>query len=128
MFIVSRIFRGLNLKELYYIYIYIYITFPSFVLGKFFKLLSYMFIVGKDWTQITNSRGRWDILTRKTRTEREKENPTCMKTKFYFCIKMFLCVSVILLGFEIVSYLKSWHFRAPKLLQFQLQILCATHP
>ena len=47
MFIVSRIFRGLNLKELYYIYIYIYITFPSFVLGKFFKLLSYMFIVGK---------------------------------------------------------------------------------
>ena len=50
MLIVSRIFRGLNLKELYYIYIYIYIyiNFPSFVLGKFFKLLSYMFIVGKD--------------------------------------------------------------------------------
>ena len=51
MLIVSRIFRGLNQKELgkkKYIYIYIYVNFPSFVLGKFFKLLSYMFIVQKD--------------------------------------------------------------------------------
>ena len=52
MLIVSRIFRGLNQKELgkkkIYIYIYMYVNFPSFVLGKFFKLLSYMFIVQKD--------------------------------------------------------------------------------
>lgn len=58
--------------------------------------------------------------------DRKRTQHACMKTKFYFCIKMFSCVSVILLGFEIVSYLKSWHFGAPKLLQCQLQILSAT--
>ncbi|KAK7844456.1 probable xyloglucan glycosyltransferase 12 [Quercus suber] len=56
---------------------------------------------------------------------REKENPA-VKTRFYFCIKMFLWVSVILLGFEIAAYFKGWHFGAPKLLQFQLQSLWAT--
>ena len=56
---------------------------------------------------------------------REKENPA-VKTRFYFCIKMFLWVSLILLGFEIAAYFKGWHFGAPKLLQFQLQSLWAT--
>jgi hypothetical protein len=56
---------------------------------------------------------------------REKENPT-VKTRFYFFIKMFLWLSVILLGFEIAAYYKGWHFGAPKVLQFQLQSLWAT--
>ncbi|XP_071715524.1 probable xyloglucan glycosyltransferase 12 [Rutidosis leptorrhynchoides] len=36
-------------------------------------------------------------------------------TKFYFCIKLFLWVSILLLGFELAAYYKGWHFGAPDL-------------
>ncbi|KAG6699097.1 hypothetical protein I3843_08G053400 [Carya illinoinensis] len=55
---------------------------------------------------------------------REKENPT-VKTRFYFCIKMFLWLSVLLLGFEVVAFYKGWHLGAPHF-EFQLQSLWAT--
>ncbi|OWM80627.1 probable xyloglucan glycosyltransferase 12 [Punica granatum] len=40
---------------------------------------------------------------------REVENPA-LKSRFYSCIKVFLWVSLILLGFEVAAYLKGWHF------------------
>ncbi|KAE8653939.1 putative xyloglucan glycosyltransferase 12 [Hibiscus syriacus] len=42
------------------------------------------------------------------------ENKT-VKTRFYSCIKVFLWLSLLLLGFEIAAYFKGWHFGAPKL-------------
>lgn len=42
-----------------------------------------------------------------------------VKGRFYFCIKMFLWMSVVLLGFEVAAYLKGWHFGAPDLLQLE---------
>ncbi|KAJ7966486.1 Xyloglucan glycosyltransferase [Quillaja saponaria] len=53
---------------------------------------------------------------------REKENPT-VKSRFYSCIKVFLWLSLILLGFEVAAYFKGWHFGAAHL---QLQYLWAT--
>ncbi|XVE55710.1 hypothetical protein DITRI_Ditri03aG0180000 [Diplodiscus trichospermus] len=47
------------------------------------------------------------------------ENKT-IKTRFYNCIKVFLWLSLLLLGFEIAAYFKGWHFGAPKL---QLQYI-----
>uniref|UniRef100_A0A7N0UKE4 Glycosyltransferase 2-like domain-containing protein n=1 Tax=Kalanchoe fedtschenkoi TaxID=63787 RepID=A0A7N0UKE4_KALFE len=38
-----------------------------------------------------------------------------VKTRFYSFIKIFLLVSVVLLGFEVAAYFKGWHFGAPKL-------------
>ncbi|KAK4408882.1 putative xyloglucan glycosyltransferase 12 [Sesamum angolense] len=53
------------------------------------------------------------------------ENQT-MKSRFYTCIKVFLWLSLILLGFELAAYFKGWHFGASDL---QLQRLYAlTHP
>ncbi|KAK4434294.1 putative xyloglucan glycosyltransferase 12 [Sesamum alatum] len=53
------------------------------------------------------------------------ENQT-MKSRFYTCIKVFLWLSLILLGFELAAYFKGWHFGAPDL---QLQRLYGlTHP
>ena len=43
-----------------------------------------------------------------------RENPT-VKTRFYLFIKIFLWVSVGLLGFEVAAYYKGWHFSAPHL-------------
>lgn len=53
---------------------------------------------------------------------REKENPT-VKTRFYSCIKVFLWLSVLLLGFEIAAFFKGWHFGTPNL---QLDYLWAS--
>ncbi|KAJ6391303.1 hypothetical protein OIU77_025316 [Salix suchowensis] len=64
--------------------------------------------------------GRTDTET--TDIDRENENPT-VKTRFYTFIKIFLWMSVLLLGFEIAAYFKGWHFGAPHL---QLQYLLAT--
>lgn len=47
------------------------------------------------------------------------ENPA-VKSKFYGCIKVFLWLSLLLLGFEIAAYFNGWHFGAPDL---QLQHL-----
>ncbi|XVF36466.1 hypothetical protein REPUB_Repub19eG0061100 [Reevesia pubescens] len=47
------------------------------------------------------------------------ENKT-VKSRFYNCIKVFLWLSFLLLGFEIAAYFKGWHFGAPKL---QLQYI-----
>ncbi|KAL3505032.1 hypothetical protein ACH5RR_034873 [Cinchona calisaya] len=48
------------------------------------------------------------------------ENPR-VKTRFYTCIKVFLWMSILLLGFEMAAaYAKGWHFGAPDL---QLQYL-----
>ncbi|XP_073119800.1 probable xyloglucan glycosyltransferase 12 [Henckelia pumila] len=49
----------------------------------------------------------------------EAESPA-VKSKFFTCIKVFLCLSLVLLGFEISAYFKGWHFGAPDL---QLQYL-----
>lgn len=56
--------------------------------------------------------GRTDTDT--SETERN-ENPT-VKTRFYSCIKVFLCLSVVLLGFELAAYFKGWHFGSPQYL------------
>ncbi|KAK6160574.1 hypothetical protein DH2020_003955 [Rehmannia glutinosa] len=47
------------------------------------------------------------------------ENPT-VKSRFYSCIKAFLWLSLLLLGFEIAAYFEGWHFGKPDL---QLQRL-----
>ncbi|PRQ27887.1 putative glycosyltransferase [Rosa chinensis] len=47
------------------------------------------------------------------------ENPA-VKSRFYVCIKLFLLLSLVLLGFEVAAYFKGWHFGAPHL---QLQYL-----
>ncbi|CAL5383892.1 unnamed protein product [Camellia sinensis] len=41
-----------------------------------------------------------------------------VRARMYFCIKVFLWLSVVLLGFEIAAYFKGWHFGSPNL-QFQ---------
>lgn len=70
--------------------------------------------------------GRTDSDANDAETEtvdtREHENPT-IKSRFYSCIKVFLWLSVVLLGFEIAAYFKGWHFSTPHL---QLQDLLAT--
>ncbi|KAK1413001.1 hypothetical protein QVD17_34679 [Tagetes erecta] len=38
---------------------------------------------------------------------------------FYSCIKLFLWVSILLLGFEIAAYFKGWSFGAPDLVRLQ---------
>ncbi|KAK9270784.1 hypothetical protein L1049_026368 [Liquidambar formosana] len=53
---------------------------------------------------------------------RENENPA-VKNRFYSCIKVFLWLSVLLLGFEVAAYFKGWHFGAPHL---NLQYILAT--
>ncbi|XAR62003.1 Xyloglucan 6-xylosyltransferase [Bertholletia excelsa] len=45
------------------------------------------------------------------------ENLT-VRTRVYSCIKVFLWLSVLLLGFELTAYFKGWHFGATNL-QFQ---------
>ncbi|KAL3023059.1 hypothetical protein AAZX31_04G047400 [Glycine max] len=50
---------------------------------------------------------------------RENENPA-VKTRFYSCIKLFLCLSVVLLVFEIAAYFEGWYFGAAR---FQLEHL-----
>nr|GMD99489.1 probable xyloglucan glycosyltransferase 12 [Ipomoea batatas] len=45
------------------------------------------------------------------------ENPA-VKTRFFSCIKVFLALSLVLLGFEIAAYFQGWHFSATDL-QFQ---------
>ncbi|XP_057973251.1 probable xyloglucan glycosyltransferase 12 [Malania oleifera] len=52
----------------------------------------------------------------------ENENPT-VKSRFYSFIKVFLWLSVLLLGFEVAAYFKGWHFGTPHL---QLQYLLAS--
>lgn len=53
------------------------------------------------------------------------ENPA-VKSRFYSCIKVFLLLSILLLGFEMAAYCKGWHFSTPDL---QLQYLYAlTNP
>ncbi|KAL3812307.1 hypothetical protein ACJIZ3_013575 [Penstemon smallii] len=42
------------------------------------------------------------------------ENPA-VKSRFYTCIKIFLWLSLLLLGFEIAAYFKGWHFKTPDL-------------
>lgn len=36
-------------------------------------------------------------------------------SRFYSCIKVFLWLSILLLGFELAAYFKGWHFGAPDL-------------
>ncbi|CAN0922005.1 Probable xyloglucan glycosyltransferase 12 [Linum grandiflorum] len=50
------------------------------------------------------------------------ENPK-VRTRFHSCIRVFLWLSVLLLGFEFVAYFKGWNFEAPR---FELQHLLAT--
>ncbi|CAI0464347.1 unnamed protein product [Linum tenue] len=50
------------------------------------------------------------------------ENPT-VKTRFHSCIKIFLWLSLLLLGFELAAFFEGWHFGAPHL---QLQHLLTT--
>lgn len=48
------------------------------------------------------------------RTDTEKTTRTT-STRFYSCIKVFLWLSILLLGFELAAYFKGWHFGAPDL-------------
>ncbi|KAF7830506.1 putative xyloglucan glycosyltransferase 12 [Senna tora] len=43
------------------------------------------------------------------RTDADNDNET-VKSRFYSCIKVFLCLSVLLLCFEVAAYFKGWHF------------------
>ncbi|RRT47997.1 hypothetical protein B296_00045730 [Ensete ventricosum] len=38
-----------------------------------------------------------------------REESPLMLSRFYSCIKAFLCLSVVLLGLEVAAYLKGWH-------------------
>ncbi|XP_075516874.1 putative xyloglucan glycosyltransferase 12 [Primulina tabacum] len=49
----------------------------------------------------------------------DAENPA-VKSRFYIFIKVFLGLSLIMLGFEMSAYFKGWHFEAPDI---QLQYL-----
>ncbi|KAL7208024.1 hypothetical protein ACSBR1_029891 [Camellia fascicularis] len=49
-----------------------------------------------------------------TDTDRFAENFT-VRARIYSCIKVFLWISVLLLGFEVAAYYKGWHFGAPNL-------------
>ncbi|XP_073037717.1 probable xyloglucan glycosyltransferase 12 [Primulina eburnea] len=49
----------------------------------------------------------------------DAENPA-VKSRFYIFIKVFLGLSLIMLGFEMSAYFKGWHFGAPDI---QLQYL-----
>ncbi|KAL4566160.1 hypothetical protein LXL04_030270 [Taraxacum kok-saghyz] len=51
----------------------------------------------------------------RTDTDIDNERPMRTSTRFYSCIKVFLWVSVVLLGFEVAAYYKGWHFEAPDL-------------
>ncbi|XP_074573928.1 putative xyloglucan glycosyltransferase 9 [Curcuma longa] len=42
------------------------------------------------------------------------ESPA-LRTRFYFCIKVFLWLSVLLLGFEVAAHLHGWHLGAAEL-------------
>ncbi|XP_050209378.1 probable xyloglucan glycosyltransferase 12 [Mercurialis annua] len=64
-----------------------------------------------------------DVDTEPRTNRMENENPT-VKTRFYSCIKVFLWLSVLLLGFEVAAYLKGWHFGSSP--HLQLQHLLAT--
>ncbi|EHA8589448.1 putative xyloglucan glycosyltransferase 12 [Cocos nucifera] len=43
-----------------------------------------------------------------------EESPV-LRTRFYSCIKVFLWLSVVLLGVEVVAYFKGWHLGTPQL-------------
>ncbi|KAL5713204.1 putative xyloglucan glycosyltransferase 12 [Ranunculus cassubicifolius] len=45
-----------------------------------------------------------------------------VKNRLYNCIKLFLWLSLLLLGFEIAAYFKGWHFTAPSM-EFRLPVL-----
>ncbi|XP_072951935.1 probable xyloglucan glycosyltransferase 9 [Typha angustifolia] len=47
------------------------------------------------------------------------ESPV-LRSRFYSCIKVFLWLSVLLLGFEVAAYYKGWHLTAPDLQNFVL--------
>ncbi|KAK4742655.1 hypothetical protein SAY87_000656 [Trapa incisa] len=49
----------------------------------------------------------------------EAESPA-LKSRFYSCIKAFLCLSLVLLGFEVAAYFKGWHFRGTPQWQYLL--------
>lgn len=53
----------------------------------------------------------------------QKQNPAKKSKLFYSCLKVFLWLSLILLGFEIAAYFKGWHFGTSKL---QLQFVFTT--
>ncbi|KAF9621508.1 hypothetical protein IFM89_022526 [Coptis chinensis] len=50
----------------------------------------------------------------------ERNDNVTVKSRFYSCIKVFLFLSVVLLGFEVAAYFNGWHFGSPHL---QLQHL-----
>ncbi|KAF5179009.1 Xyloglucan glycosyltransferase [Thalictrum thalictroides] len=51
-----------------------------------------------------------------------ENHQTGKKSRFYTCIKLFLWMSVVLLGFEIAAYFNGWHFGSPHL-QLQKYLL-----
>ncbi|KAK3423365.1 hypothetical protein EUGRSUZ_F00101 [Eucalyptus grandis] len=51
-----------------------------------------------------------------------RESPT-LKARFYTCTKVFLWLSIVLLGFEVAAYFKGWHYGAHNV---ELQHLLAT--
>lgn len=53
------------------------------------------------------------------RTDSGDGEDSAVKSRFYTCIKGFLCLSMILLIFEIAAYFKGWHFNTPTDLQFK---------
>uniref|UniRef100_A0A5B7ANI8 Glycosyltransferase 2-like domain-containing protein n=1 Tax=Davidia involucrata TaxID=16924 RepID=A0A5B7ANI8_DAVIN len=57
------------------------------------------------------------------RTDTETSGNMAVKTRFYSCIKVFLWLSLLLLGFEVAAYYKGWHFGTPNLQLHDLYIL-----
>lgn len=49
------------------------------------------------------------------RTDSDESESPVVKSRFYSCIKVFLFLSVLLLGFEVVAYFKGSHFGGPDL-------------
>ncbi|KAM7520905.1 hypothetical protein LguiB_019867 [Lonicera macranthoides] len=57
------------------------------------------------------------VTSGRTDADQDHEIGTRPKKRFgfYSCIKVFLWVSIVLLGFEVAAFYKGWHFSAPDL-------------
>lgn len=45
------------------------------------------------------------------------------KSRFFTCIKAFLCISLLMLCFEVAAYFKGWHFGSPDLQLHNLYVM-----
>ncbi|KAL8492179.1 hypothetical protein ACS0TY_023711 [Phlomoides rotata] len=56
-------------------------------------------------------------------TDTSSAENRAFKSRFFSCIKVFLCLSLLMLGFEVAAYFKGWHFGSPDLQLHNLYIM-----